>query len=298
MASKPATATGYSVDHTLACERTLITLLRGFGSLKDSLRLVGGLVPRYLTPEQPPHVPAHAGTMDVDIVLNIQLLAKGDAYKTLAEQLKDRGFARALNANGIPTGWRWQRKIGDNEFIVVDFLRDEDDEMPAGSVFAVDGEKISALAIKHAGIVHDWYAEKDITAELLDEAGMATERVRFADRVSFIILKAIAFDQRHENKDAGDLLHVLRYAGDIAETAEHFRQRFAMGKHNDAINHAIAALEVRFCGNAEVEGYRRDGPIACGRFIHGPEPAAEEARVLEQRNASALVTEFIRRFRA
>lgn len=38
------------------------SLYGAFGSLKSSLRLVGGLVPRYLTPASPPEVPQHAGT--------------------------------------------------------------------------------------------------------------------------------------------------------------------------------------------------------------------------------------------
>jgi hypothetical protein len=198
---------------------------------------------------------------------------------------------------GAPSSWRWKRDISEHEHVVVEFLRDENDHMPAGGVFSVGGEKISALAIRHAGIVHDWYAEKDVTSELLDAAGVATERVRFADRVSFIVLKALAFDQRHENKDAGDLVHVLRYGGDLGETAELFRKRLAEGLHDAAIHEAIAALETRFCGNAEVEGHLRDGPIAAGRFLHGTGAESQDARVLEQRNASGFVDEFIRRFR-
>ncbi len=293
MSTKPATASGYSPDYTLDCERTLVTLLRGFGTFKDSLRLVGGLVPRYLTPARPPHVPEHAGTMDVDLVLNIQLLARGEGYKTLAEQLKARGFERALNAEGRPTSWRWCRQISENRYVVVDFLRDAEDEMPGGGVFTIDGEKISALAVPYAGIVHDCYEERDITAELLDGAGTVTERVRYADRVGFIVLKAIAFDQRHENKDAGDLIHVLRYAGELEETAEQFRKRLAETKHDKAIEAALAALQVRFCGNNEVEAHLRDGPVAYARFMHGLLPAQEEARVLAQRTAGGLVMEFL-----
>jgi hypothetical protein len=78
VSNKPQTADGYDPEHTLACERALVTLLRGFGTLKETLRLVGALVPRYLTPESPPEVPAHAGTSDVDIVLNLQVLANDD----------------------------------------------------------------------------------------------------------------------------------------------------------------------------------------------------------------------------
>lgn len=54
--AKPTTAAGYYADVTAACERTLLTLLGAFGSRNTTLRLVGGLVPRYLTPESPPEV--------------------------------------------------------------------------------------------------------------------------------------------------------------------------------------------------------------------------------------------------
>jgi hypothetical protein len=73
--AKPATLDGYSDQYTLDCERVLVTLLRGLGPWKDSVYLVGGLTPRYLVPARPPAVPAHAGTMDVDIVIDLQILA-------------------------------------------------------------------------------------------------------------------------------------------------------------------------------------------------------------------------------
>lgn len=56
-------------------ERVLATLLRELGPWKDSIYLVGGLVPRYLVTARPPAMPAHAGTMDVDVVID-QLLAR------------------------------------------------------------------------------------------------------------------------------------------------------------------------------------------------------------------------------
>ncbi|MDM0111636.1 hypothetical protein QTI66_05715 [Variovorax sp. J22R133] len=296
--AKPLTADGYNEGHTLACERTLVTLLRGFGTLKHTLRLVGGLVPRYLTPARAPDVPPHAGTSDVDIVLNIQLLAEGEAYKTLAQQLKDRGFKRAVNEKGQASSWRWQRQVTAHEFVVVEFLRDANEALPAGDVSTVDNEKISALAIRHAGIVHEWFAEKEITAELLDGGGVATETVRFADEVSFIVLKALAFNDRHENKDAADLLHVMRYAGSLQAVAATFGARLAVGRHADAIEEALAVLERRFCDGEAVEGYLRDGPVSCARFLHGTDPSVEEERVREQRNASALMMEFLRLVRA
>ncbi len=69
--SKPATMDGYSDAYTLDCERVLVTLLRGLGPWKDSICLIGGLTPRYLVRTRPPAVPAHAGSQDVDIVIDL-----------------------------------------------------------------------------------------------------------------------------------------------------------------------------------------------------------------------------------
>lgn len=52
---------GYTPELTAACERVLFILLRGFGTLKEELRLIGGQVPQYLAPAQDGVVPASAG---------------------------------------------------------------------------------------------------------------------------------------------------------------------------------------------------------------------------------------------
>lgn len=46
--SKPQDVSGYSQEVTQACEQALVTVLGCMGNLKDTVRLVGGLVPRYL----------------------------------------------------------------------------------------------------------------------------------------------------------------------------------------------------------------------------------------------------------
>lgn len=85
--AKPATLDGYSDQYTLDCERVLVTLLRGLGPWKESVYLVGGLTPRYLVAARPPVIPAHAGTLDVDIVIDLQILTDTDAYHTLENNL-------------------------------------------------------------------------------------------------------------------------------------------------------------------------------------------------------------------
>ncbi len=72
--AKPATIDGYDDKYTADCERVLVTLLSGLGPWKESVFLVGGLTPGYLVRARPPKVPAHAGTQDVDIVIDPQIL--------------------------------------------------------------------------------------------------------------------------------------------------------------------------------------------------------------------------------
>src|SRR5262245_26413789 len=108
--AKPATADGYNDDYTKDCERVLVTLLRGLGPWKESIFLVGGLTPRYLVPARPPAVAPHAGTLDVDIVVDLQILADTEAYHTLEENLKKMGFERWENEKKQKLSWRWQTK--------------------------------------------------------------------------------------------------------------------------------------------------------------------------------------------
>lgn len=293
-AEKPKTAEGYDTAQTVACERVLLTLLTAFGTLKDSIRLVGGLVPRYLTPEVPPDVPAHAGTTDVDIVFNMQVIAEGEGYASLSAQLKQRGFARYTRpgAKG-PSSWQWERRISDHVSVVVDFLHNAADKSQEGKPTSIEDEKVSALGIRHAGVVHNWYCERKVTAELFDGAGMSTELVRYADVTSFVILKAIAFDQRTENKDAGDLVHVMRYAGTPEQVGEEIVGRYRSGEHNQAILDALVVLQNRFCDGDGVEGYLRNGPIAAARFKLGLDPDDDDDRVREQRDVAGLVAEIV-----
>lgn len=282
---KPQTAGGYRSDMTEACERALLTLMGAFGGLKTTLRLVGGLVPRYLTPEAPPDVPAHAGTSDVDVVLNLQLIADGEGYATLADQLVARGFARYVNPAGKPAAWRWQRQVDEHTHILIEFLRDAGDGQP-GRVVSVDGERVSALSVRFAGIVHDWFETREISGELLDGGGLSVETLRFADVPAFVILKALALDDRQENKDAADLIHVLRYAGTLEQVAALFGARILSGQHPAAMQAGLEALRRRFCDDAHGDGYRKLGAVAYARFHDADD---EDARVRDQRYAAGLV---------
>lgn len=289
--SKPKTLDGYRDQYTSDCERVLITLLRGLGPWKESVFLIGGLVPRYLVEASPPSVPAHAGTLDVDIVIDLQILSDTSGYHTLEENLKTLNFERTMNKEGKPVSWRWQTRMETGALMVVELLADDPD-ISGGRVESLPTKgTISALNIPHASLVFDMYEVREIRAELIGGSGVAVERVKHADLVSFTCLKALAFDQRFERKDAHDLIYCLEYANrSLESTATLFRDALT-SSHGDVIRRCLQILQTRFAGDAIVEGFMKDGPVSVARFEVGEsdEPSQQEARVLRQREASSLI---------
>lgn len=295
--AKPPTLDGYSGEYTVECERVLVTLLRGLGPWKESVFLIGGLTPRYLVTARPPAVPPHAGTLDVDIVIDQQILTDTQAYHTLEENLKKLGFERATNDAGQKLSWRWQTRTEKGATMVLELLTDAP-EKAGGKVQALPTEgTISALNIPHSSIVFDLHQVTELQVDLLAGAGIAKEQVRHADLVSFTCLKAFAFDQRFERKDAHDLLYCIEHSpAGIDGVAKMFREALN-GKHGAVMEKALAILRSRFAGDEKVEGYRKDGPIAVARFElgEGDEPEEREARLLRQRQCSELIERLLMR---
>lgn len=295
--SKPATRDGYSDRYTDDCERVLVTLLRGLGPWKKSVCLVGGLTPRYLISARPPVVPAHAGTTDVDIVIDLEILAETEAYRTLEENLKKMGFERAENEAGRKLSWRWQTRTESDALMRLELLADAPD-IAGGKVRPLPTEgTISALNIPHSSIVFDLYNVTEIRAELLGGNGIATESIRHANLVSFTCLKAFAFDDRNERKDAHDLIYCLEHAPEGVEAVAAAFLAEKNGKHAEVMSAALAILRTRFVTDDRTEGYRKDGPVAVARFEHGEsnEPEQRETRTLRQRQASDVIEQLLAR---
>lgn len=294
--SKPATIHGYGDQCTSDCERVLVTLLRGLGPWKNSVCLVGGLTPRYLVSARPPVVPPHAGTLDVDIVIDLQILTDTEAYHTLEDNLKRLGFERAENDKHQKLSWRWQTRTEHGALMVLELLADAPG-LAGGKVQPLPTEgTISALNIPHASIVFDLHDDREIQVELLRNNGLATETIRYANLVSFICLKCLAFDQRFERKDAYDLTYCLEHASEgIDAVAQKFRKA-REGKHGSVIEKALDILRKRF-GQDAVEGYRKDGPVAVARFELGEsdDPTQRDARILRQRQVSDVIGQLLER---
>lgn len=295
--TKPRTIGGYEAAVTEGCERVLVTLLRGLGPWKESVFLVGGLAPRYIITARPPKIPRHAGTGDVDVVVDIAMLTDAQAYQTLEENLRAMGFERAENDAGKKQSWRWRARVDSGATMIIEFLADSP-ELSGGRVTELPTEgNVTAINIPHASMVFDHHDEVEITADLLNGGGRATEIVRYADIVSFTCLKAFAFEHRAEPKDAHDLVYCIEhYEGGIEAVYVAFRAALE-GQHAAVIREALTILRIRFIDPNPDESYLRDGPTSVAIFEadeHDLErDDARNRQILRQRRAADVMRGFL-----
>lgn len=148
-------------------------------------------------------------------------------------------------------------------------------------------------------MVFDLHESVEITAELLDGNGEATETVRYADIVSFVCLKAFALDDRFERKDAHDIVYCLEHYEGSVDAARDAFARALETQHREVIRDALSRLAQRFCDlDTPDAAYRKDGPVAVARF-EDDDVAVEEddelanQRILRQRGAAAIVAALV-----
>jgi len=266
---------------TSLCERALVTLTGDIGLWSERIYLVGGLVPRYLVGTLPVGVPPHVGTTDVDLVIGIALADETpETYSTLKANLKKSGFKQQKRS------YQWGRHV-EGVAVTVEFLC-ETDTVAGGDIFAPKGEGAGAnfnvLNIPGALLVKDDFIEVSVEAERLDKGGLSEVKVRVANVLPFTVLKVLAFQGRHEPKDAYDLVYTLLNHPDgpfgCGQAAAQSRIRDEL-----VVVEAIELLRNRFC-DAE-----QDAPVAYARFLSIGDDENEEARLRQE--AVSVVLEFL-----
>lgn len=273
--------TDYDEETTALCERALVTLLGDLGPWRERIYLAGGLAPKYIVGHLPEGARAHVGTADVDLVLG---LALGDeteeTYRTLKNNLEKSGFHQDQPS------YRWSRGA-DAGRVLVEFLC-ETDEVPPGGIFRPKGEStgsgFAAFNVRGAHLVRDDYLDRQIEAERLDSGGRSRVLMRVANLMPYAVLKILAFQDRHANKDAYDLVFtILNYPGGPRVAGE-AASKSAVAAHPQ-VRGAIALLGERF---ADAEA---DGPSAYAGFLAEGENSEEYRRF--RREAVATVREFL-----
>lgn len=263
---------------TARCERALVTLLGDIGPWKDRIYLVGGLAPRYIVGTLPEGARPHVGTTDVDLVIGIAVEDESpEAYRTLENNLRRGGFKDE-------SSFRWMKKV-DEVTVTVEFLC-ETDKVGPGKIFKPKeglGSGLGAFNVRGAQLVTRDYIEVDVEADRLDQGGRSRVTVRVANILSYAVLKILAFQDRHENKDSHDLVYCLLNYGDGPEDAGHAAHASAI-REEAQVRDALELLADRF------QSAERDGAIAYAAFLDdGDVDLAAQRR----QEAVAVVRQFL-----
>lgn len=212
MQVKPTTAAGYSDEQVALVRATCLYVATKLGDLMDELVIIGGLVPSLIVDQSnlAEGVERHVGTLDLDIGLSIAVLTE-QHYRTVAERLRAANFKPDENDKGNQTNQRW--KIEGVGKVSIDFLipPTRDDDRP-GALRNLEEDFAAVIA---PGL-HLAFRD-NITITLSGETILgekATRDVRVCGAGAYLVLKALAFANRGENKDAYDLYYVVRNYAD------------------------------------------------------------------------------------
>lgn len=276
----------YNPQLTEECKQALALLLSGLGDWAKSVALIGGLTPELLKAKAA-KPQEYVGTGDVDLVLNLEILANMEAYSTIEHVLLAKDF-QPIKKGG--KAWQWEFKAPSGKPIRIDFLADDGSEDGAKIFSVPEHGQLAVCNIPHSSIVFDHLETATIEVELPNDGGFIKVNVRYADIVGFTVLKILSFDGRAEAKDAHDLIYCLENCGQsIAETADRFVAALK-GRHSAVIGRALGLLGSSFADEKARAGYEKHGPAAVARFERLFD---REERILRQRHVADVVNELL-----
>jgi hypothetical protein len=255
---KPRHRSGYSREDTEQVEAALLTVEVTLGAMMDRICIVGGLVPSLLIDHEvgpdPETEAGHPGTNDLDVGLAIALL-DDDEYAELGERLRQEGFGPDENSKGNPTPQRW--KLGSLK-VTIDFLLPP---IPG----AEDGGRMQPLEPDLSAMITPGLqlAQNEREEVVLDGHTLKGERVKRAIPVcgpaTFVVLKALAFGDRGEPKDAFDLVYVLRrWPGGITDIVDR------LGTHIETDPEIVGAALSRLSSDFDTPDSH--GPLRAAEF--------------------------------
>ena len=248
---------------TCLCERAALTLLKCAGPWWQRIYLAGGLVPRYLIAQLPALVRPHVGTMDVDLIVGVTLVDESpEPYETLVTNMRKAGFRLYEDEEGRQQSFRWCIEI-DRHRVLIEFLTEQGGA--PGTVARPrqhTGAKLGAFEVRGASLVAEDYVEREITGVLRD-GSQSFGRLRVANLVPFLTLKALALDERGlvKPKDAYDIVFTIgNWPGGPAGAASSAVASPVIDR--DIVRDALGRLDAHF------EHVQMDGPAHYSSFLY------------------------------
>lgn len=250
--TKPTQAADYPRDATELARQTILYIATKLGDLAEEIVIVGGLVPGLLVSQDalPPGNSRHIGTMDVDLGLAITLL-DNQRYAELADRLRNAGFSRDENAGGQETSQRWRIEAAGRQ-VTVDFLIPPALPNDRGGTLRHLENGFAAIITPGLELAFRDQRQVTLTGQTLFQE-QAMREVYVCEAGAYVVLKALAFSNRGENKDAYDLIYILKnYGSAIGDVAERLKPLL----EHELAQQAIAVLGSDF-KTADDVGVRR-----------------------------------------
>lgn len=235
MPEKPTTASGYPSGYVELVRATCLYIATKLGDLSDEVVVIGGLAPSLIIDQRniPEGIEPHVGTMDLDVGLTMAVLDEG-RYRTLTERLRRAGFSMDVNDQGKPTRQRW--KIEGIEKVTVDFLIQPTLPGDRGGKLRHIEPDFAAIIAPGLHLAFQDRRKVELSGKTI-VGEEATREVWVCGPGAYVVLKALAFNSRGENKDAYDLFYVIRnFASGPADVAGCLRPMLRDASANEAID--------------------------------------------------------------
>ncbi|MFO7785533.1 MAG: hypothetical protein ACQET7_05000 [Thermodesulfobacteriota bacterium] len=268
MPEKPSSASEYSPEQVQLVTATCLYVATILGDYMEQAVIVGGLVPSLLIDQEnlPDGADSHAGTMDLDVGLTLAIF-DNKRYQDITDRLRSANFSPDVNEQGNLTRQRW--KIEKAGKVTIDFLvpPSSDDDM-GGSIKDIEQDFAAVIT---PGLELAFKDRMKMTLEGYTIFGENAKRdVYVCGPGAFVVLKALAFRKRGENKDAYDLFyHIRNYGSGVEDIAKALKPLL----HEKEAKAAIRILNDDFTSNDSV------GAVRVARFITGGTDEAIQAEV-------------------
>lgn len=279
----PRTAEDYGPEDLRQVKTGCLEVATRLGDLLDDLVIVGGLVPALLVDLAQEEglggadpLSRHVGTRDLDLGFAIGLVDEG-RYTEISTRLARCGFAPDRNEEGNLTPQRWRHEVSSE--LTIDFLISPTREVEEGGAVKHLEGNLAAIVTPGLELAFNDLRKIELSGTRLDGAE-ATQEIPVCGPGAFVLLKALACQQRGKDKDKYDLFYVIRnYEEGPSAVADHFRPFLTAGRSE--------AQEVRKILSEYFDDPRSIGPVAVSQFVYGEPDDALQA------DAAAFVGEFL-----
>ncbi len=215
MAKKPSRSEGYTPESLELVRSVCLYVMTKLGDLSDEIVLVGGLVPSLLIDrdQEAPHV----GTTELDLGLALALLDQ-ERYREVSQRLRDAGFSPDANEDGQLTRQRWRIDEATVDFLIPP----ADSSRRGGSIQNLEGD-FAALVTPGLDLAFQDREKRTLEGRTI-RGEKAKRDIWVCGPGAFVVLKALAFGNRGENKDAYDLYYVMKnFGGRLSDVASRLK---------------------------------------------------------------------------